>query len=131
MHPLNRRDFLKWSALIPISAVLSPWVKNLVSPKRIGQDISPTNIIIILFDAMSARNLSVYGYPRNTTPNLIRFASRANVYHSHYSAGNFTVPGTTSLLTGLYPWTHRAINEAGLIAREFTGRNIFRSFGGH
>jgi arylsulfatase A-like enzyme len=131
MHPLNRRDFFKLSALIPISAVIPPWVKNLVSPNGIGQDMPPSHIIIILFDAMSARNLSVYDYPRNTTPNLIRFASRANVYHSHYSAGNFTVPGTTSLLTGLYPWTHRAINEAGLIAREFTGRNIFRSFGGH
>ena len=66
-----------------------------------------------------------------TSPNLMRFADRANVYHSHNSAGNFTVPGTTSLLTGLYPWTYRAINEAGLMAREFVGRNIFGSFGGH
>ncbi|HEY9153125.1 MAG TPA: sulfatase-like hydrolase/transferase [Anaerolineales bacterium] len=130
MYRFSRRDFFKLSALIPISAIASPWVKNFVSPKLISQDNSPTNIIIILFDAMSARNLSVYGYPRNTTPNLLRFASRANVYHSHNSAGNFTVPGTTSLLTGLYPWTHRAINEAGLMVREFIERNIFRSFGG-
>ena len=131
MHRFSRRDFLKLSALIPISAAISPWVKNLVSPRMVSQDNFPANVIIILFDAMSARNLSVYGYPRNTSPNLARFADRANVYHSHNSAGNFTVPGTTSLLTGLYPWTYRAINEAGLMTREFIGRNIFRSFGGH
>ena len=129
MHPFTRRDFLKLSVLMPISAMIPSSIKNLVSPKGIGQDNLPTNIIIILFDAMSARNLSVYGYPRNTTPNFIRFAGRANVYHSHYSAGNFTVPGTTSLLTGLYPWTHRAINEAGLMARELVGQNIFRLLG--
>jgi len=126
MHLFSRRDFLKLSTLIPIGAALPPWAKNLVFPKRIGQVNSPTNIIIILFDAMSARNLSVYGYPRNTTPNLVRFASRANVYHSHYSAGNFTTPGTTSLLTGLYPWTHRAINISGLMVRNLTGKNIFK-----
>ena len=126
MHLFSRRDFLKWSALMPISGVLSPWVNNLVVPKRIGQVNSATNIIIVLFDAMSAKNLSVYGYPRNTTPNLVRFASRANVYHSHYSAGNFTTPGTTSLLTGLYPWTHRAINNSGLMVRNLTDRNIFK-----
>jgi len=130
MHLFSRRDFLKLSALIPISAALPPWAKNLVFPKRIDQINSPTNIIIILFDAMSARNLSVYGYPRNTTPNLVRFASRANVYHSHYSAGNFTTPGTASLLTGLYPWTHRAINNSGLMARELTGKNIFKLLAG-
>ena len=109
MHLFSRRDFLKLSALIPISAALPPWAKKLHFSEKISEINSPTNIIIVLFDAMSARNLSVYGYPRNTTPNLVRFASRANVYHSHYSAGNFTTPGTTSLLTGLYPWTHRAI----------------------
>jgi len=130
MRPFSRRDFLKLSTLIPVGAILSPLLKNLVSSKVGGQAGSPANIIVVLFDAMSARNLSVYGYPRNTAPNLMRFADRSNVYHSHNSAGNFTVPGTTSLLTGLYPWTHRAINEAGLMTREFIGRNIFRSMGG-
>ncbi|HUH95862.1 MAG TPA: sulfatase-like hydrolase/transferase, partial [Anaerolineales bacterium] len=126
MRPFSRRDFLKLSALIPIHAIIAPWSKNLSFPKRIDQADPPANIIILLFDALSARNLSVYGYPRDTTPNLLRFARRANVYHSHCSAGNFTVPGTTSLLTGLYPWTHRAINEAGLMARELVERNVFR-----
>ena len=71
------------------------------------QDVTKPNVIILLFDAMSATNLSLYGYHRETTPNFKRFAERANVYHSHNSAGNFTSPGTASLLTGTYPWTHR------------------------
>jgi arylsulfatase A-like enzyme len=130
MSHLSRRDFLKLSALLPTSMVVEPWIAKLASPTNSNLQGSPKNVIIFLFDAMSARNLSVYGYPRNTTPNFIRFAQRANVYHSHYSAGNFTTPGTTSLLTGLYPWTHRAINQSGLVARPLIERNIFRSFEG-
>jgi len=129
MPTFSRRDFLKLSALAPASAALFPWLSNLILPQKAGQETGPQNILIILFDAMTAKNLSLYGYPRDTTPNLNRFASRANVYHSHYSAGNFTIPGTTSLLTGLYPWTHRAINEGGVMAKELVDRNIFRSVG--
>jgi len=125
MHRFSRRDFLKLSTLTSVGAVVSPWVRNFASPKLIERDSSTTNIIVILFDAMSARHLSLYGYPRETTPNFIRFAQRATVYHAHYSAGNFTTPGTTSLLTGLYPWTHRAINGHGLMSRTLTRQNIF------
>ena len=92
-------------------------------------DSSKPNVIILLFDAMSARNLSVYGYPRFTTPNLERFAEHALVYHSHTAGGNFTIPATSSLLTGTYPWTHRAINHRGMVHQEFVNKNIFRAVG--
>ncbi len=78
---------------------------------------------------MSARHLSLYGYERETTPNLAKFASRANVYHSHYSTANFTSPATASLLSGLYPWDHRAINLGGLVHKDFVNYNIFRLIG--
>ena len=127
MAEFNRRDFLKLTGAISASLFLG----DVFSQPGIGmQDpASLQNVIIILFDTMSARNLSLYGYPRRTTPNLERFAGRATVYHSHYSAGNYTVPGAASLLTGMYPWTHRAINQTGLIKREYQGRNFFNILG--
>jgi len=78
---------------------------------------------------MSAQNLSLYGYPRETTPNLKKLAERASVYHNHYSAGNFTTSGTASMLTGLYPWTHRAINYRGMVDRSILDRNFFHLVG--
>jgi len=81
-----------------------------------------------VFDAMSAKNLSLYGYKRQTSPNLERFASRATVYHSHYSGGNFTMPGTASILTGTYPWTHRALNFRGVMKRSMIGNDVFSLF---
>ncbi len=127
MKRVNRRDFLKLAGAISASFALRHALPD--STINLKSDASLPNVIVVLFDAMSARNLSLYGYPRRTTPNLERFAERASVYHQHYSAGNFTTSGTASMLTGMYPWTHRAINESGLIRRDYAARNFFNLFG--
>jgi len=126
----TRRDFLKLSAALSASvarAALSAVTPALSRPPKAGND--QPNIIVLLFDAMSARNLSVYGYGRPTTPNLERFASRATVYHNHYSGGNFTSPGTASMLTGLLPWHHRAINNDSPVRRDLEADNLFHRLG--
>lgn len=127
MHRVSRRDFLKTSAALIASATFAGASRILSSPH--SQTMNKPNILIFVFDAMSARNLSLYGYERQTTPNLAKFAERASVYHNHYSAGNFTTSGTASMLTGLYPWTHRAINYRGLIDRSLVDRNFFNLIG--
>ena len=125
---VNRRDFLKFTSLLPVIA--SQWPLFLESNRSSGGSKTSPNILVILFDALSARNASIYGYQRATTPNLERFASRAIVYHNYYSPGNFTTSGTASLLTGTYPWTHRAIQMLGSIAPGVVPNNLFRLFGG-
>jgi arylsulfatase A-like enzyme len=86
------------------------------------------NVLILVFDALSAENVSVFGYNRETTPNLARFANNATVYHNNYAGGSFTSSGTASLLTGTYPWTHRAIHLHGTVAENLKHRNIFNIF---
>jgi len=123
MASLSRRDFLKLAAMVPAALAFS----QPIAPSSPG--MSSPNIIMLVFDAMSADNLSLYGYPRKTTSNFERLAQRATVYHSHYSAGSFTTSGTASLLTGLYPWTHRAIDEGGQVPPAFMDKNIFSLIG--
>jgi hypothetical protein len=127
MANISRRDFLKLAALsLPATALLKPF-SNL---GRSGAgDPSQPNIILLIFDAMTARNLSLYDYPRLTSPNFSRFADRCTVFHRYNSSGNYTIPGTSSLLTGMYPWTHRAINHSGLVRRDMLDRNIFSLLG--
>jgi arylsulfatase A-like enzyme len=124
----SRRDFLKILAATPAAYAAARLLPGFAA-RRAGQQGTKPNVIVVLFDAMSATNLSVYGYPRKTTPSFERFAQHANVYHAHYSAANFTVPGTSSLLTGMHPWTHRAINLSGLVERDLASRNIFELLG--
>lgn len=95
----------------------------------LGVNITKPNILIFVFDAMSARNLSVYGYPRPTSPFLEQFARHATVFHAHYAGGNFTSPGTSTLLTGLYPWNHRAYTLGGLVDRRLAHNNLFQLMG--
>jgi len=120
---ITRGDFLKLASAFVFSSLFNRIprvdIRNPAQPR-------PPNVIIILFDALSARNLSLYGYSRKTCPNLERFASKATVYHNHHSAGNFTTPSTASLFTSTYPWTHRAFNLSSLISPSVTPHNLFR-----
>src|ERR1700690_2667664 len=100
----TRRDFLKLASLVPLSWVTQSLVKFDSQSTIPGKP----NVILLVFDAWSAPHFQIYGYPRNTMPYLESFAEKTTVYHNHYSAGTFTVPGTSSLITGMYPWSHRA-----------------------
>jgi arylsulfatase A-like enzyme len=126
LKTLDRREFLKLMSVVPAGFLLSQLTRR--SEKR---SFEGTNVIIVVLDALTARNMSLYGYPRLTTPTIEQFAKRFSVYHSHYSGGTFTTAGTASLLTGTYPWTHRAINLGGLIRRPAQTRNIFNLFNAH
>jgi arylsulfatase A-like enzyme len=128
MKNISRRDFLKLALAGAGGAVLSA-LNSRVRPIRAALRGNQPNIILLVLDAMTARNLSLYGYRRKTTPNFERFAERANVYHAHYSAGNFTSPGTASILTGAYPWSHRAINMSSSAAPSFADKHIFKLLG--
>jgi arylsulfatase A-like enzyme len=123
----SRRDFLKVAGTSLLPLAFSKQAHSLDS--LLMRQAKKPNILIILLDTFSAHNISLYGYPRLTTPALDRFASRATVYHSHYSGGNFTTTGTASTLMGMNAWSHRAINISGLIKRELVPSNIFRQMG--
>jgi hypothetical protein len=127
MSGITRRDFLKTSAALVASAAFTRASRILSAAP--SPNIEKPNILLIVFDAMSAHNLSLYGYPRRTTPNLEKFAERASIYYRHYSGGNFTTAGTASMLTGMYPWTHRAFNYRGMVDRDLVDRNIFNLIG--
>ncbi|MBI3158674.1 MAG: sulfatase-like hydrolase/transferase [Chloroflexi bacterium] len=120
---LTRREFLKLTGLLPLVYAGAHWL----GPRRAAAANSP-NILILLFDTFTAQNLSLHGYARRTTPNLERLAERAIVYHQHYAGGNFTTPATASLLTGMYPWTHRAIRLFDRVNPALARRNMFAAF---
>jgi len=123
----NRRDFLKLAGVTTLATSLP--TLSLI-PSRAASP-GQMNIIILVYDAFSARHMSLYGYDRVTTPNINRLAARATVFHQHYAAGNFTFPGTSSLLTGTYPWTHRGFNPDLGIDPKFESQNLFQLFDQH
>jgi arylsulfatase A-like enzyme len=127
----SRRDFLKLAGLLSLGLSLRAPFHFLQGDPRQNAGEGP-NFLVVVFDAFSGQNLSLYGYPRNTTPNIDRLAERATVYHRHVSSGNYTVPGTASLLSGQIPWSHRAFQfKAVPDLPNFPEQNIFKLFPGH
>jgi arylsulfatase A-like enzyme len=119
----SRRDFLDAVALTSLGSLV-----YLVGDRlRLDDNIKENqpNILILLLDALSARHISLYGYPRETMPNLAKLAEQSTVFHQHHSPGNFTSPATASLLTGTHPWTHRSLHMFGEATKEFAEKNIF------
>lgn len=64
------------------------------------------NIILIVFDTLTARDMSLYGYNLPTTPFFSEWAKNAIVFNKAYSSSNATIPSTMSILTSQRPWTH-------------------------
>jgi len=120
---LTRRDFLKLAGLLSLSYATPQSYFDLTATPETKE-----NVLIIVFDAWSASNISLLGYGRKTTPYLERLAEKAIVYHNHYAGGHYTTPGTASLLTDTTPWTHQAFTFNGTIDESILHRNIFRPF---
>jgi arylsulfatase A-like enzyme len=125
-NQFSRRDFLKLAGLLPLGFSAPRWLQMLNAHPQTQE--KPANVLVIIFDALSAYDVSSYRYERQTTPNIDSLAKRAVVYHNHFAAGNFTTPGTASLLTGVLPWTHRALNLNGKVAGPYVTKNIFSAF---
>jgi arylsulfatase A-like enzyme len=66
------------------------------------------NILLIVMDTVHADHLAVYGYERETTPNLRELARDSMIYSNAISASDITLTSHASLFTGMYPSWHGA-----------------------
>lgn len=80
------------------------------------------NILILILDTLRAKNMSTYGYPINTTPNLDYFAAESVLFNRSISPATWTVPSHACLLSGLYLSQHRIETING--DREFNERIV-------
>ncbi|MBN2369486.1 MAG: sulfatase [Vicinamibacteria bacterium] len=65
--------------------------------------------IVFLVDALRADHTNPYGYERDTTPELTRFAEDAVVFEHAISHASWTKPSVASLFTSLLPGKHHVI----------------------
>ncbi len=88
-----------------------------VLPHESGRGSLP-NVFLLSVDALSAEDMSLYGYRLDTTPQLTRFSRQAYVFNHFYANSNFTTPTTTTIETGKYPWSHRVFWAGQLHGRD-------------
>ena len=60
------------------------------------------NVVWVVIDAARAKNYSLYGYGRETAPNLAEAARAGTVFERAYSQGFYTGPSVSSYMSGRY-----------------------------
>lgn len=60
----------------------------------------PAGVVLVLVDTLRAQNLGLYGYERETAPNLAAFAREALLFEDVRSQAPCTYPSANSILTG-------------------------------
>lgn len=78
------------------------------------------NIVLIVADALRAQNLSCYGYPRPTTPNIDRLAGKGVLFENAFSCINVTDPSFTTIFSGKYPAVH------GILKHGISDKEVFQ-----
>jgi len=73
--------------------------------------VDKKNIIIIIVDAFRPKNLSLFGYKKETDKNLKKIAKESILFRQFFSSSNATAPSLTSIFTGKYPDNHGIIHQ--------------------
>lgn len=107
--------FLVFLLLIAIAVMAgSVFFKNKHSDRQ-----NKFNVILIVVDALRADHLSCYGYNRDTSPNIGKFAKEGVLFKNAFSQGPQTLMAIPSLFTSLYPKVIRVYKEDLPLADKF------------
>ena len=88
------------------------------------------NIVLIVMDAVRAQNVSLYGYERETTPNLKEISRRCAVYKNTISTSYWTFPSYASTFTGTYVSKHGLVIAGDVLDNNFvTIAEMLRRYG--
>ncbi len=82
------------------------------------KDMALPNIILLGIDGVNAENMSVYGYERDTTPNIKIYARDALLAENAFSNSGNTGGSLTSMLTGKLPLETRVIYPPDILMGE-------------
>lgn len=97
MPPINRRDFLRWSAGGALSRADRP------------------NVLLLITDQQRPDTLGCYGNTQIHTPNFDRLASGGALFLSAYCTTPVCSPARASILSGVYPHRHGVVDLWGKV----------------
>ena len=81
---------------------------NFISPKiwtTAQREEKDFNIVFCFVDGLRPDALSVYGYDKQTAPNILAFAEKGTLFETVYAPSNGTRNSITAILSGRYPST--------------------------
>ncbi len=99
------------SLILPLALLAALTVGCGEAPRR-------PSVILVSIDTLRADHLGLYGYERDTSPFLDRWAQRSIVFERAFTPAAWTLSAHMSMLTGLYPEQHGVIEGDLALAPE-------------
>ena len=72
------------------------------------------NLLWIVLDTLRADHMSLYGYGRQTTPQIETWAKQGITFDMASSAASWTLPSHVTMFTGLWPFEHERADRPSL-----------------
>jgi hypothetical protein len=109
--PKSVLSLLTSMLLLSIVVLVSPNKTrlSLTSIHETGSASIRPHILLITSDGLEAKHMSVYGYHRETTPNIRKLADSALVAENAFSNSGKTTGSVLSIYTGKYPMKTRVL----------------------
>lgn len=106
-HSLARRS-LGWMVFLVVGPALGVHGWQILTERSGLAKLPPAppdapNVLLITLDTVRARNMSLLGYERPTTPQLERIARSGVLFERAISTSPWTLPSHASMFTGHYP----------------------------
>ena len=123
----RRKTAIVFLALAAVCNILST-AQNFVAVP------SHPNVLLILADTLRADHLSCYGYHRQTSPNIDKFADECVFFEKALSNSPWTKTTVGTILTSFYPHEHGAfkwaddLGNANLTLTEIFRNKNYRTF---
>ncbi|SIO60852.1 Arylsulfatase A [Singulisphaera sp. GP187] len=89
--------------LVGLSIGREAWTEHRVMTNLPRAAAGAPHVLFIVLDTVSAQHMSLYGYSRDTTPNLARLARKGVRFEHARSAAPWTLPSHASMFTGRWP----------------------------
>lgn len=83
-----------------------------------ARDPDRPDVFLIVLDTLRADRLSQYGYDRATSAAIDGFAAQSTIFTRAYAPAPWTLPSTTTILTGLAPAHHNVRTYADVLPDE-------------
>jgi arylsulfatase A-like enzyme len=123
-----------WMAGLVIALAVNVHVGQVLTERNAHAKSTPLssdtpNVLLIVLDTVRAKSLSLYGYPRVTTPQLERFAKKGVLFERALSTSPWTLPSHASMFTGHFPHELSADWKTPLDSTYLTLAEVFRLHG--
>jgi arylsulfatase A-like enzyme len=105
-------------AAVPGLWLAGPRIETRVDAGELDYAHPPPNVLLYVIGSLRADRLAVYGYGRETSPNLAALAEEGMVYERATAQSSWTKPSVASMVTGLHPEVHRVVARQDALSPE-------------